>query len=159
MPLVFQYGSNCTTSRLNGPNRLNGHVEDRGRAQTVEDYDISFDVWSQTNGCAASHLIPSPGCKAWGGLYEIPEDFIRDERTDGQKTLAKIEGGSYEEKPIRIRNADGEEVAAMTFLVKPDQRRNGLWTSAAYVSWIIYGLREHGVPEEWIAHSGRSPAR
>jgi hypothetical protein len=76
-PLVFQYGSNCTAARLNGPKRLNGHAEDRGRAQTVEDFDIAFDVYSQTNSCAASDLVPTPGRKAWGVLFLI-NDFNTD---------------------------------------------------------------------------------
>lgn len=152
MPLVFQYGSNCTAARLNGPRRLNNHADDRGRGQTVEDYDIAFDVYSRTNGCAASDLIPSPGRKVWGVLYEIPEDFIRGRRPDGKKTLEQIEGPHYEETTIRVRSQAGEELEATTFLVKPHQRRIGLWTSAAYVSWIIYGLRDHGVPEDYIQH-------
>jgi hypothetical protein len=46
----------------------------------------------------------------------------------------------------------GEEVEVTTFLVKAGQRRTGLWTSAAYLSWIVYGLREHGISEDYIAH-------
>ena len=152
MPLVFQYGSNCTAARLNGPNRLNGHAEDFGRAQTIDDFDITFDVYSQTNGCAACDLVPTTDRKAWGVLYRIPDDFIRGERADGQKTLQQIEGKLYEEKPSHVRTQAGEEVDATTFLVKPDQRRVGLATSAAYVSWIIYGLRAHEVPDEYIQH-------
>jgi hypothetical protein len=34
--------------------------------------------------------------------------------------------------------------------VKESEKRTGLATSAADVSWIVYGLREHGVPEEYI---------
>lgn len=144
MPLVFQYGSNCTAARLNGPTRLNGHAEDQGRAQTVENYDIAFDVYSQTNGCAASDLVPTPGRRAWGVLYKLSdEDFEK---------LKKIEGPRYEPKPIRVRNQAGEEVNATTFLVKPGEHRTGLATNAAYVSWIVYGLRDHGVPEEYIGH-------
>ena len=97
MALIFQYGSNCTAARLNGPARLAGHADDRGQAQTVEEFDIAFDVHSQTNGCAAADLILTPGRKACGVLYEIAEDFIRGRLTDGQKTLAQIEGPRYEE--------------------------------------------------------------
>jgi hypothetical protein len=43
------------------------------------------------------------GRKAWGVLYEIPDEFIRGERSDGQKTLAQIEGPRYEEKDILCR--------------------------------------------------------
>lgn len=144
MRLIFQYGSNCMTARLNGPNRLNGDAEDLDRAQSTEDYDITFDVFSKTNGCAAADLIPLPNRKVWGVLYRVSEK--------GFERLKAIEGPRYEPKPIRIRNRAGEELEATTFLVKPNERRTSLATSAAYVSWIIYGLRDHGVPEEYIAH-------
>jgi hypothetical protein len=152
MPLVFQYGSNALPSRLNGPNRLNGHAHDRGSACTVDDYDIAFDVWSQTNGCAASDLIRTPGRRAWGVLYDIQDDFIRGKREDGQTTLGQIEGPRYQEITIRVRDRGGREADAATFVVRNLERREGIATNATYVSWIVSGLRDHGVPEEYIAH-------
>ena len=144
MALVFQYGSNCTTARLNGPNRLKGLAKDLGRAQTVEDFDIAFDVVSKTNGCAASNLIQTPGRKAWGVLYELSKKDL--------EKLRKIEGPRYEEKSIRVSDKKGKKRKAKTFVVREKDRRDGLATSAAYISWIIYGLRDHGVPEDWITH-------
>ena len=41
---------------------------------------------------------------------------------------------------------------AITFVVREAERRQGPATSAAYVSWIVYGLRNHGVPKDWIGH-------
>lgn len=111
MSLVFQYGSNATRARLLGPNRLKGHGTVVGPAETVEDYDIAFDVWSQTNQCTAADLVVTPGRKAWGILYEIPDDFIRGTRSDGQKTLEQIEGRRYEEKEIRVRPPGGDRCA------------------------------------------------
>lgn len=152
MSLVFQYGSNASQGRLLGPTRLNGNGRVVGRAETVEDYDIAFDVWSTTNGCAAADLVPTPGRKAWGVLYEIPDGFIRGSRPDGQKTLERIEGSNYEEKKIRVRRPGREPEEAVTFVVKPDKRSKGLWTSAEYVGWIVQGLREQGVPEAYVQH-------
>src|SRR5260370_14148024 len=71
MALVFQYGSNATKARLNGPRRLNGHAADRGLACTVVGFDIAFDVMSNNNGCAACDLVPVEGRVAWGILYDI----------------------------------------------------------------------------------------
>jgi hypothetical protein len=59
MPLVFQYGSNCDETRLNAPTRLAGDAHCLGRAQTLNEYEIAFDIWSQTNACAASNLVRS----------------------------------------------------------------------------------------------------
>lgn len=144
MPLVFQYGSNCTAARLNGPNRMKGAAKDLGRAKTVEDFDIAFDVVSHTNGCAASDLIPRPGLKAWGVLYKLSKV--------GLKKLRDIEGPRYEERPIRVIDKKRKKQNSTMFVVRQKDRREGLATSAAYVSWIVYGLRDHGVPEDWIAH-------
>jgi len=144
MPLVFQYGSNCTAGRLNGPNRLNGSAKDLGRAKTVEDFDIAFDVVSSTNGCAASDLIQTPGCKAWGVLYRLSKKNL--------EKLREIEGPRYEEKPIQVIDEKRKRRTVSTFVVRKRDRRNDIATSAAYVSWIIYGLRDHGAPEDWIAH-------
>ena len=152
MSRVFQFGSNATRARLLGPKRLNGDGQLIGPAETVDDFDIAFDLYSQTNRCAAADLVPTPGRKAWGVLYEIPDDFIRGKRGDGRKTLEQIEGRNYEEKEILVRPSGGDQVRAVTFLVKPDRRATGLVTGVWYVSWIVYGLREQGVPEAYIEH-------
>jgi hypothetical protein len=144
MPLVFQYGSNTLESRLNAANRLRGHADDRGAACTVDDYDIAFDVWSQTNRCAASDLIRTPGRKAWGVLYEIAEEFIQE--------LCRIEGKRYAQTTIRVLNREGQEVDAMTFLVRENQRITNTATSFEYVSCIVQGLRDHGAPNEYVEH-------
>jgi cation transport regulator ChaC len=152
MPPVFQYGSNCDEARLNASKRLAGSALDLGRAQTLDEYEIAFNVWSQTNACAASNLVLAAGTgqRSWGVLFEIPADLIRGKRDDGRRTLSQIEGSRYEERPIRVRNADGEEVEATTFLVKSDEQRTGLWTSFDYVQYIVRGLRTHEVPEEYV---------
>ena len=152
MGLVFQYGSNASQARLLGPERLNGHGAVIGRAATVEDYDIAFDVWSTTNRCSAADLVRSLGRKAWGVLYEIADDFISGERSDGQRTLAQIEGPNYEERRITVRQADGDPVPAITFLVRSEKRAIGLFTRARYLCWVVSGLREQGVPEPYVQH-------
>jgi hypothetical protein len=152
MPLVFQYGSNCSAERLNALERLAGDAKDCGRAETVEEFDLAFDVWSQTNGCAASDMVRASGTgrRVWGVLYEIPAELIRGKRKDGTKTLAQIEGSRYEEGTVRVLTEEGREVEAVTFLVKADERCAGLWTSFDYVQHIVRGLRDHEIAEECV---------
>ena len=73
---VFQYGSNCDEGRLNAPGRLRGAARPIGKALTVENFELDFDVWSTTNGCAASDLISRGNSRAWGVVYEVPADRV-----------------------------------------------------------------------------------
>lgn len=153
---VFQDGSNCATERLNNPKRPNGHAEDRGLAQTVEDFQIAFTVYSECNKCATADLSPTPSQKVWGVLFEIADEFIRGAHTDGHRTLKRIEGKKYRECEIDVKTARGEAVKAVTFVVRnPDKQYP---TSAEYVGWIVEGLRVHNAPEEYIEHIRRVAA-
>jgi len=144
MPVIFQYGSNCDSDRLNSPARLSGGAKDLGCAETIGEYEMAFNKWSQGNGCAAADLMPASaaGRHAWGVLYNVSEE--------GLKKLAEIEGRSYEPKIFRVRNEAGEEVDATTFVVKERARKLGLSTTAKYVGHIVNGLRKHGVPEYYV---------
>ena len=154
MPFVFQYGSNCDAARLNGLGRLGGAAEDRGKAQTVAEFEIAFDVWSQGNACAAADLVEAAGSghHAWGVLYEIPADRIDRMSSRGKRTLSDIEGTRYQPVQIRVGEITGKEVDAITFTVKKESKAKGLWTTARYVAHIVNGLRAHGVPEEYVQH-------
>ena len=141
MAKVFQYGSNCDTERLNSRCRLRGKACSLGKAQTVCNFEIAFDVWSCGNCCAAADLIQRGDTPAWGVLYEIP--------ADGLKTLECIEGPNYESRCIEVV-AGGETTSAITFVVKESARVYGKPTSAKYVGHIVKGLRCHAVPEEYV---------
>ena len=141
MAKVFQYGSNCDTERLNSRCRLWGKACSLGKAQTVCNFEIAFDVWSYCNDCAAADLIQRGDTPAWGVLYEIP--------ADGLKTLEGIEGPNYESRYIEVV-AGGETTSAITFVVKESARVYGKPTSAKYVGHIVKGLRCHAVPEEYV---------
>ena len=80
MGLVFQYGSNTSRRRLNGPERLRGAARVLGLVRTKERFVLSFDVWSETNNCAAANLRrDGRGRVVWGVLYDIPEEFLARE--------------------------------------------------------------------------------
>ena len=135
--------------RLNGPNRLNGAATVMGIAETVEDYQLTFDVWSTGNGCAASDIVRAPGHKVWGVLYEIPDNRIdRGTCPPGERSLDMIEGDAYCRKSILVRTSDGNTVSAVTYVVR--QPTNGLRTNLAYVRHIVLGLRDRGVGESYI---------
>jgi hypothetical protein len=47
MTLVFQYGSNCSESEINSGERLRGDAKFVDITETVEDFEIAFDVQSR----------------------------------------------------------------------------------------------------------------
>jgi hypothetical protein len=57
MTLVFQYGSNCSESEMNSEARLCSDARFIDIAETVEDYELAFDVQSTGRGCAASWSV------------------------------------------------------------------------------------------------------
>ena len=153
MALVFQYGSNCSESQFNGQDRLCGDAKFVAAAETVDDYQLAFDVWSMGRGCAASDIVAFPGNKVWGVVYDVPDFLItRDAAaTHKGKSLDEIEGEgtNYARQPITVKSATGQLFTAITYrVINP---RSGLRTSLEYVSYIVSGLREHNIGEDYIA--------
>jgi len=152
MTLVFQYGSNCSESEINSEGRLRGDAKFSGIAETVEDFELAFDVQSTRRGCAASDIVRKHGGKTWGVLYEVPDYLIKRETAKARrrKSFDEIEGEStnYKRETIEVRRANGDVVQALTYTVKAPQP--GLKTNVEYVRHIVCGLREHGVPDEHI---------
>jgi gamma-glutamylcyclotransferase (GGCT)/AIG2-like uncharacterized protein YtfP len=152
MALVFQYGSNCLDSQINSKDRLCGDAKFIAIAETVEEFQLAFDVWSKGRGCAASDMVASPGNKVWGVLYEMP-DFLIERNTaaaQNRKSLDAIEGEgtNYRRETITVRRENGPNITALTYRVP--EPKQGLETSLEYVGYIVKGLRERGVREDYI---------
>ena len=155
MALVFQYGSNMSISRLNSKERISGDATLICVARTIDPFDLMFTVLSKSNKCAAADLVPSnAGRSIYGVLYEIP-DFLLSRDTARQrsrKSLDEIEGEgtNYIRTMIKLFADDGATIHAVTYVVK--DRKANLLTSFAYVSHILYGLQERGMPEEYCQY-------
>ncbi len=150
--LVFQYGSNTSSRRLNSAKRLQGEARVVGLARTEQSFEFDFTVWSRRNGCAAADIVPGAGRPIWGVLYRIPAHRIERHTAGDQNSLDDIEseGRNYVRVPIDVRLADGGRVdgEAITYVVR--QRREGLATSFAYARHILEGLREHDAPGDYV---------
>ena len=155
MALVFQYGSNMSVARLNGEDRLAGDAKVVGVATTVERFELVFSVWSKSNNCAAADLFPSSaGRNIYGVLYDVPDFLLSREaaKEKNRKSLDAIEGEgtNYVRAMIDVVSNDGATLRALTYVVK--NRQTQLKTSAAYVSHILAGLREHNIPAEYCQY-------
>jgi hypothetical protein len=150
--LVFQYGSNCLDTQINGKDRLKGDARFISIAETVDDYELALNVFSNGRHCAAADIVPKPGSKAWGVLYEIPRYLISPDtaKERGRKSLDSIEGEgtNYKRQDVKLRTPDGTIVTALTYTVRDP--RAGLKTSLDYVRYIIGGFRQRGIPGEYV---------
>ncbi|MFW6200947.1 MAG: gamma-glutamylcyclotransferase family protein [Gemmatimonadota bacterium] len=156
MPLVFQYGSNLSTARINAATRLCGRARVIGPAFTAAPYELAFTVWSESNGCAAADLLPGRGRAIWGVLYEIPEPAVFRSRCPPDRTcldMVENEGRSYVRTRVQVCDGiGGDPLAEPVLTYLGNRRRRGIRTSTAYVRHILAGLREHRVPEEYVAY-------
>src|SRR5665811_209482 len=155
MALVFQYGSNMSVARLNSKDRLAGDAQALYVARTAEPFDLMFTVWSKSNDCAAADLVSGKtGRSIYGVVYEVPDFLLaRDTaRKHNRKSLDAIEGEgtNYVRAMIDLIKDDGSTVHAMTYHVK--NRSADLKTTFAYVSHILLGLKEHGIPDEYCQY-------
>ncbi len=152
MALVFQYGSNTSSARLNSADRLCGDARDLGLVCTEVSFELDFDVWSTGNACAAADMREGKGRPIWGVLYEVPDHLIQRETAGGRKSLDAIEGQHYGRRPIRVRWQDGTSVAGEVITYTVLSPTLGLRTSLAYASYIVAGLKEHGAPDDYLAY-------
>ena len=152
MALVFQYGSNTSSTRLNSDKRLRGDASDLGLARTQAPFELDFDSWSTTNACAAANILEGGSRRIWGVLYEVPDYLIRRETAGKRTSLDAIEGPNYERRPIQLQRPDGTPVVGEVITYRVVNRQPGLRTSMKYASHIMAGLREHGAPDECLAY-------
>ena len=153
MAIVFQYGSNCLESEINSGKRLNGAAKFIDIAETVECYQLAFDVYSKKRNCAAADIVRSNKAKkVWGALYDIPDDLIsRETAPPGTNSLDAIEGEgkNYRRHWLLVQCPNGKKVATLTYVVQRP-KKNVKRTSLEYVGLIITGLRQHNIPESYI---------
>jgi hypothetical protein len=155
MAFIFQYGSNLSTERLNHADRLRGDACVVGNAVTQDDYEFAFDIWSIADGGrAAADIVAGCGRKIWGVIYDIPELLIRRETAKPRKSLDTIEseGINYQRVSIKLDWPDDRPVAEPVITYVGLARRSGIQTTWKYVQYILAGLDEHKLPDEYASY-------
>ena len=152
MALVFQYGSNTSSQRLNCTNRLCGDANPLTIVYTKEPFELDFTVLSKTNNCAAADISPGYGRIIWGVLYEIPDYLICRNTSGNRKSLDEIEGEgqNYRKIAIPLRYRNGRLINTKVITYVAINRKQRIQTSLSYVSHIIAGLRAHNAPRGYI---------
>lgn len=156
MALVFQYGSNLDLHRLNGADRLNGAATFRCTAETIDNFDFVFDLWSKGGKCAAADILNGGLKKIWGAIYVIPDGLIRRETSGSRLSLDAIEGqgSNYQRIYIQLRDKDGQLLPGdvITYVGLPKARRDNIQTTQRYIDHILKGADDWELPEGYIAY-------
>jgi cation transport regulator ChaC len=157
MALVFQYGSNLDSARLNGPTRLQGDARVLSKAVTQDDFEFVFDIWSTSEGGrAAADIISGRGQKIWGVIYDIPDYLIKRSTAQARqrKALDAIEGEgtNYKRIPIGLNWPDGRSVAEPVITYIGNARQPAIKTNQQYVNHILRGVKEHGLPADYVSY-------
>jgi cation transport regulator ChaC len=154
MALVFQYGSNLSSARLNHSDRLGGDARVVGKAVTKDEFAFTFDIVSK--GRAASDIVAGRGRKIWGVIYDIPDYLIHRETAKARqrKSLDGIEGEgkNYERVAIRLNWPDGSAVAEPVITYIGKKRVENIKTTQEYVDHILAGLAEHKIQAEYVSY-------
>jgi hypothetical protein len=156
MALVFQYGSNTSSSEMNGEDRLRGAARPLGLVCTRDPYEFDFDVRSKKRDCFASDSRKCiKGRTIWGALYDVPDALMsRDTAPPGRNSMDAIEGEgtNYKRTKLAVRWRNGKPVrqAVITYTVINPVKTGA--TSREYAALILTGLREHKAPKRYIAY-------
>lgn len=152
--LVFQYGSNMSSERMNSADRLKGDARDLGLVRTVRHCELEFDVWSTSNNCGASDIREGGDRQVWGVLCEVPEYLLdrKTAKTRGRKSLDAIEGKHYARRTIAVQRPDGTVIDGQVITYTVIHPEGPQRTSLAYAMHLLTGLREHDAPDEYIRY-------
>ncbi len=149
MALVFQYGSNLSTARLNGPDRLDGGAQVVGVVRTVASYQLDFTVWSHHNNCAAADLVADEAGRAiYGVLYRIADHLVFGHHSHMTLDRIENEGQSYRREQIAVLTRGSDEpISVWTYRVIDPQEH--LQTELDYVRHLLIGMQEHDFPDDY----------
>ena len=152
MAIIFQYGSNLNSERLNSQQRLRGEARYLGLVYTREPHALGFTVWSEGNGCAAADLIPGGSQPAWGMLYEIPDALVRRDSAGQRPSMDSIEneGVEYHRTRIAVCHPDGNPVDSTVLTWLACDPRHDLKTEFHYVRHILTGLLTRQAPDNYL---------
>jgi len=136
MVKLFQYGSNMNKERLE--DRI-GEVQDIGKC-VLSGYELVFDLWSNTNACAAANVRKNNNAFVIGRLYEVTEEQLA--------MLDSIEGKNYERKLFStgVVTYVGKEGRVDKSAVKKSSQE----MQEKYVRHILKGCREVSAGKEYM---------
>ena len=116
----------------------------------LPDHSIQFCRWSTQWRCGLASVIPSPGEKVWGAVFEITDEDLKilDEFEDD------VPQGAYRHLPVTVITEDGEKLLVTTHAANPIGKFK---PKEHYIDWVLKGVKQWKLPEEcteqWKAYN------
>ncbi len=160
--MLFQYGSNMDPNRLNCADRLDGAAEVIGVAR-LKSWGVRFGLYSETNQCGVTDIVPSRREHVDGVLYRVPYRKVIAPRGQ-QSEMDKVEGAGLGERSNYKRQKilvwkDGKKIEARTYIGTVAGRRRFLRrpirdrrVSKAYFGYLLAGARRFKLPATYVAY-------
>lgn len=135
----FLYGDNVNPTQLKRRAPEHQFVT----LATLPEHTIQFCRWSSQWRCGLATIVPSPGEKVWGAVFEVTDEDL--------KLLDQFENdvpqGAYRHVQVTVLTEGGEKMLVTTYAANPIGKFK---PKDHYLDWVMKGLKHWKFPEECI---------
>jgi len=110
---------------------------------TLADHTIKFCRWSSQWRCGLASIVPSPGEKVWGGVFEVTDEDLKlmDEFEQD------VPQGAYRHLQVTVLNEAGSKELVTTYAANPIGKFKA---KDHYLDWVMKGLTQWKLPQEAV---------
>ena len=110
---------------------------------TLADHTIKFCRWSSQWRCGLASIVPSPGEKVWGGVFELTDEDLKVMDEFEQE----VPQGAYRILQVNVVNEAGAKEFVSTYAANPIGKFK---PKDHYLDWVLKGLKHWKLPDECI---------
>ena len=142
--LYFAYGSNMWREQM----RQRCPEHELIGAAVLKDHALCFPRFSTIRQCGVAGIMEKPGAEVWGVLYRLnARDLATLDKREGYDPASPPHLNRYDRRTIRVLS-NGDTLDCLTYIARPEPGTH--IPSVEYMSAIITGAEEHGLPAEYV---------
>jgi gamma-glutamylcyclotransferase len=143
--LYFAYGSNMSRKQM----LLRCPEHECLGIAVLPDHALCFPRFSQIRNCGVAGIIESPGAEVWGVVYRLNAlDFAALDKREGYDPAKSPQVNRYNRQPVRVL-MNGTALDCVTYFARAEPGQH--IPSVEYLSTIIAGAEENGLPVSYVA--------
>lgn len=144
--LYFGYGSNLNVDDWKDYAKRNNLDPDSIKAIPgiffLPDYELAFDVKSETRNGGVLDVIPKPGHAVAGKLFEVFDKYTVLNRKEGHPKF-------YKSDVVTVLDEDGGKHKATTYFVCQDRVQEFVKPSEEYLKVVLKGYEDFGISKKY----------